>query len=74
MGFATPDAEWLRGPLWPQVREAITDPSLLSSDCFDAPRARRFIDDFERGKHRDARAIWRMWMTSVWKSAFSVAI
>ena len=74
MGFATPDAEWLRGPLWPQVREAITDPSQLSGECFDAPRARRFIDAFERGEHRDARAIWRMWMTSVWKRAFSVAI
>jgi len=74
MGFATPDAEWLRGPLWPQVREAISDPALLSSACFDAQRMRRFIDQFERGEHRDARAIWRMWMLSVWTDAFSVSI
>ena len=74
MGFATPDAEWLRGPLWPRVREAISDPALISSDCFDAARTRRFIEQFERGEHHEARAIWRIWMTSVWKDAFSVRI
>ena len=74
MGFATPDGEWLRGPLWPTVKEAITDPSFLASDCFDRLRARRFVDRFERGEHRDGRAIWRMWMMSLWKGAFAVSI
>ncbi|PYQ61063.1 MAG: asparagine synthase (glutamine-hydrolyzing) [Acidobacteria bacterium] len=74
MGFATPDAVWLRTSLWPRVREAISDSSLLSSACFDAPRLRRFVGEFERGEHRDHRAIWRLWMFSIWKNAFSVAI
>jgi len=74
MGFATPDAAWLRGTLWPRVREAVSNDSVLSSACFDSRRARRFIDGFERGEHRDARAIWRIWMLAVWTRRFSVSI
>jgi Asparagine synthase len=71
MGFATPDAAWLRGPLWPAVHERL-DSAFLSSRCFDSRRVAEFIDGFERGAHRDHRAIWRIWMLAVWQQSFSV--
>jgi asparagine synthase (glutamine-hydrolysing) len=74
MGFATPDAAWLRGRLWPRVRPILTDASLTSNACFDARRLRQFVDSFERGQHHDHRAIWRIWMLSVWQRCFSVAL
>ncbi len=74
MGFATPDAVWLRGPLWPVAREELSDSEALSSDCFDSKRVRTFVEDFERGDHHDARAIWRIWMLAVWTRNFGVAI
>src|SRR5437867_3096321 len=74
MGFATPDAVWLRGLLWPRVREALLDSSLTSSPCFDPPRARRFVEAYERGEHHDHRAIWRIWMLSVWQRCFRVVL
>ncbi len=74
MGFATPAAEWIRGPLWGRVREVVSDASLQSSSCFNSRRLRQFVEGFERGQHRDYGAIWRVWMLSLWKNAFSVAI
>jgi asparagine synthase (glutamine-hydrolysing) len=71
MGFATPDAAWLRGPLWPNVRERL-DGAFLASRCFDSRHLAEFIDGFERGAHGDHRAIWRIWMLALWKQAFSV--
>jgi asparagine synthase (glutamine-hydrolysing) len=74
MGFAAPDAVWLRGKLWQGVQEAVTDTRFLASDCFDSQRIRKFIDGYDRGEHHDHRAIWRIWMLSVWQRAFSVAL
>jgi asparagine synthase (glutamine-hydrolysing) len=73
MGFATPDAGWLRGPLWPVVRRDLIDSQALNSACFDSGRVRRLLDGFERGENRDARALWRIWMLSIWTRSFAVA-
>ncbi len=74
MGFAIPGALWLGGALWPQVREALHDHSLLSGACFNSGKIRRFVEAFERGEHRDYLAIWRIWMLAVWKHCFSVGL
>ena len=71
MGFATPDAAWLRGPLWSSVRDRL-DANFMTSRCFDSRRLREFIDGFEGGAHGDHRAVWRIWMLAVWQQAFAV--
>lgn len=74
MGFATPDGEWIPGPLWPWVREALNDPGLEAAPCFDRRRLRQFVHGFERGEHRDYRGMWRLWMLALWRRAFSVSL
>jgi asparagine synthase (glutamine-hydrolysing) len=74
VGFATPDAVWLGGALWPQVREEVMHSALNSNPSLDSRRVKAMVDDFERGRFRDHRAIWRIWMLSIWQRVFSVAL
>jgi asparagine synthase (glutamine-hydrolysing) len=74
MGFGTPDFAMLRGPMWPSVRDVVGDPSFLSSVCLERPAAERFLDGFPAGKHRDFRAIWRLYALAIWTEVFGVRI
>jgi asparagine synthase (glutamine-hydrolysing) len=74
IGFGTPDAAMLQGPMWPTVRAVVGDPSFLASSCLVGSNTVRFLDDFEAGKHRDFRAIWRLYALAIWTEVFGVRI
>ena len=74
MGFGTPDFAMLRGPMRPAIRDVVGDPAFLSSSCFVRPATARFLDDFEAGKHRDFRAVWRLYALAVWTEVFGVRL
>ncbi|CAM3110574.1 hypothetical protein SPAN111604_04245 [Sphingomonas antarctica] len=72
MGFGTPDAAMLAGPLRPLVRDAMADPQFRAAGWIDAEQADRFVLDFEQGRHHDYRAVWRLFMLSRWAQHFGV--
>jgi asparagine synthase (glutamine-hydrolysing) len=74
MGFATPDAAWLRASLWPAVREGISGSTFRKSDCFEQRRLAKFVDEFQKGEHHDYRAMWRLWMLALWKAEFNITL
>ncbi|HEY6843044.1 MAG TPA: asparagine synthase-related protein, partial [Thermoanaerobaculia bacterium] len=74
MGFAVPDGIWMKGELWPAVREAVDRPEFLAQPCFESRRAGRLLRSFESGENRDYRAVWRLWMLATWQNGFSVSI
>jgi asparagine synthase (glutamine-hydrolysing) len=62
MGFVTPIAAWLRGPLAGEAR-AIADTSLLSrTGWFDAARLRSLVEAHIAGRSDHSRLIWQMLM------------
>jgi asparagine synthase (glutamine-hydrolysing) len=71
LGFGVPQDELLRDGMWPAVREAIHDEGVLAWPCFVPAPARRFVDDFGAGRHRDARTIWRFYALALWARAFA---
>jgi asparagine synthase (glutamine-hydrolysing) len=74
MGFGTPDFTMLRGPMWPAVRDVVTDPAFLASSCLVRPATVRFLDDFASGRHQDFRAIWRLYALAIWTEVFGVKL
>jgi asparagine synthase (glutamine-hydrolysing) len=74
MGFATPDAQVFRGPSWPTLRAVLADPAFLGSPCFERAGAASLVADFERGRHDDVRAIWRLYALATWCDVFGVAL
>ncbi len=72
MGFGTPDGWLLRGEMWPSVKDAVLDRRCLGNGWVEPAAARRFVEDFERGSHDDARSIWRLFALAVWREEFRV--
>lgn len=74
MGFAIPDTELIRGGMWPAVRSLVDEDGFLRQPCVRAMAVRRFLDDFERQRHQDARAVWRLYALAVWATEFDVVL
>ena len=60
MGFAVPLADWFRGPLREQVREAILGPTLLDLGFFDQNFMEQLIDQHQTGIRDYSAAIWSL--------------
>jgi asparagine synthase (glutamine-hydrolysing) len=73
MGFGTPDAAMIRGPLHHTIADAVNDPKFREIGWIVAPEASRFLLDFQQGRHRDHRAVWRLFALSRWARRFSLA-
>ncbi len=74
MGFATPDNILISGRFADLVREAIRDPSFVSLPLFEQQALAQFVDDYDRGRHDDVRAIWRLFAVAAWRDEFSVTM
>ncbi len=73
MGFGTPDEEMIRGPLTHLVKEALHDPQFRAAGWIMPGEADRLMSDFEERRHRDYRAIWRLFVLSRWAARFGVS-
>jgi asparagine synthase (glutamine-hydrolysing) len=73
MGFGTPDEEIIRGPLNHLVKEALHDPQFRAAGWIVPREADRLMSDFEERRHRDYRAIWRVFVLSRWAARFGVS-
>jgi asparagine synthase (glutamine-hydrolysing) len=74
MGFAVPDAAWMRKDLLPAVREAVLRPEFENNPCFARGGVAELLRGFEKGQVRDYRAVWRVWMLALWQQRFAVGI
>ena len=72
MGFGTPDGWLLRGEMWPRVKDTVLDPRCLGNGWVEPAEVRRFVEDFERRAHDEARSIWRLFALAAWRGEFQV--
>jgi asparagine synthase (glutamine-hydrolysing) len=72
MGFGTPDEGMIRGPLYHLVRDAVNDPQFRAAGWIVPSEADRLLLDFQKGHHRDDRAIWRLFVLSRWARMFGL--
>jgi asparagine synthase (glutamine-hydrolysing) len=68
-GFDTPLAAWVRGPLGPQVREAIED---LPCEWLDREVLRRTLRAHFSGTRDHSRLLWSMLVLDRWRRAHGV--
>jgi asparagine synthase (glutamine-hydrolysing) len=74
IGFYTPQADMLRGPLRPVVEEALEDRMLRSSGIIDGRRVKAMKNRFEQGDDSAGEAVWRLWMLVLWSREFRAAL
>ena len=72
MGFGAPDEEMIRGPLYHLVRDAVNDPQFRAAGWTVPDEADRVLLDLHSGRHRDYRAVWRLFMLSRWAGRFGL--
>jgi asparagine synthase (glutamine-hydrolysing) len=66
MGFLTPEAEWLRGPLQAWAREIVFSPEFRQRPYFDVKRAHEYFDRFMMGQEQRSGPIWRWIVLDIW--------
>lgn len=62
MGFVTPIAQWLRGPLAGEARGLASDSVLARTGWFDSSRIASLSDDHICGRADHSRLIWQLLM------------
>jgi len=73
MGFATPEMLWLRKDLSEAVTEAVESPVMARVPFIRKTQAREFVRSYVEGKHRDFRAVWRLYALRHWLEVFNLA-
>lgn len=73
LGFAAPEAEWLRNEMRDQLREAAASPFLSRLPVLRHHRVREFIDAYIGGRHSDFRAVWRLYALRHWLEVYHLA-
>ncbi len=66
MGFLTPEAEWLRGPLAAWAREMVFSPEFSSRPYFDVPAAHAYFERFMAGEEHRSGPVWRWIVLDAW--------
>jgi asparagine synthase (glutamine-hydrolysing) len=73
LGFAVPDGPLL-GEMWPRMREVVGDDGFAASPCFDRPRLRAFLEDFDPRRGRDRHGAWRLYALALWTGELGARI
>lgn len=74
MGFGVPETRFLRGGLWPTVRDSLLEESFARGGCFVPGAIARLVGGFASGRERDPRGIWRLYALAVWSRSFGVSL
>jgi asparagine synthase (glutamine-hydrolysing) len=62
MGFVTPIAQWLRGPLSQAARDVATSAHLAQLDWFDSGAISKVAEDHISGRSDNSRLLWQLIM------------
>lgn len=72
LGFATPEAEWLRGPLGALAREGVEATLARWPGLIEAGAARRLAAEMTAGRRPADFALWRLVNLGIWGERFAV--
>ena len=73
LGFAVPDGPLVE-QLWPRMRAVVEDDGFAASPCFDRPRLRRFLEDFDPRRGQDRHGAWRLYALALWTGELGARI
>jgi len=73
MGFATPDAEFICGPLKQRIMDVISDRAFVKQPFLNRAVVQRETDEYVRGKTGEPRRIWRLFTLALWAQSFNAA-
>ncbi|MDD5034952.1 MAG: amidotransferase 1, exosortase A system-associated [Methylococcaceae bacterium] len=62
MGFSVPLAEWFRGALREKVREAVLNPVMADSGCFEMSFLKKMLDSHQAGTRDYSASLWSLLM------------
>jgi asparagine synthase (glutamine-hydrolysing) len=65
MGFAIPQAQWLRNELQPMTRDLLTDSTARNRGWFNQIEVNRILQQHDLGRDKD-KIIWPMLMLELW--------
>jgi asparagine synthase (glutamine-hydrolysing) len=72
LGFATPEGDWVRGALRPQVEEGVEEAISRFPGIFNAAATRRFAADRLSATGPLDFTLWRIASTGLWARAFGI--
>jgi asparagine synthase (glutamine-hydrolysing) len=65
-GFSIPAVAWLRGPLLPFVRDALSPESVGRQGFFEPRAVSRLLDQHVSGQEDLSRPLWGLLMFTLW--------
>jgi asparagine synthase (glutamine-hydrolysing) len=65
-GFSIPAAAWLRGPLLPFARDALSAETVRRQGLFEPPAVSRLLDAHVAGREDLSRPLWGLLMFTLW--------
>lgn len=74
LGFATPEANWLKGPLRLLVVDGVAKTLEVCPGLLNAAGVRRMLDDFLKGRDALGPALWRIVNLGIWADRFRVTV
>ena len=72
IGFATPEADWLRGPLRDEALSAVADASTRFPGLFDHSALSTHVSDILTGRKPFDFSVWRIVSLEAWGRVFHV--
>jgi asparagine synthase (glutamine-hydrolysing) len=69
-GFSIPQAEWLRGPLYPLLREVLLN--LHNPDLFDSTTVKCLLDEHRTGQADHKDRLWALLCFELWSRDYGV--
>jgi asparagine synthase (glutamine-hydrolysing) len=72
LGFATPEAEWFRGPLREQITSAIDATLDIFPDLLEADAVRKLRDEMLDGERILDFTLWRIASLGIWGDVFGI--
>jgi asparagine synthase (glutamine-hydrolysing) len=66
LGFATPEAAWMRGPLKDRIVCGVEDTLTAYPDLFDATAVRQSMADRLQGRGAADFMLWRLYLFGLW--------
>jgi len=70
IGFATPEEAWLRGPLWPQVKEILFSDGFRSLPFFTHAKVHDLLRAYQQGHLEISGILWRWVNLGMWMQTF----
>jgi len=74
LGFATPESNWLKGPLRPLIVDGVAKTLEVCPGLLNAAGVRRMLDDFLNGRDALGSALWRIVNLGIWADRFRITV